>query len=92
MNPTDAQTLIIGVANESSRRIVARLALADGIENTYALLAAVYRLAIRDAKRGDIGATEFLDITAPDWRELSAQHQTERIERARLNATRQTDV
>ena len=88
MNPTDAQTLIIGAANESSRRIVARLALADGIENTYALLAAVYRLAIRDAKRGDADATGFLDLTAPGWQALSTQHQTERAERARGRATR----
>jgi len=91
MNPTDAQTLIIGAANESSRRIVARLALAD-IDNTFALLAAVYKLAIKDAWLGDIGAADFLNDTAPNWRELSAQHQNERTGRARLNATQKNAV
>ena len=37
------------------------------------LLAAVYRQAIKDARLGDAGAIEFLDITTPDWRELSSR-------------------
>jgi len=69
----------------------ARLALTD-IGGTFDLIAAVYKLAIKDAWLGDVDATEFLDITSPNWRELSAQHHTGRTGRARLNATRQTDV
>ena len=74
MNPTDVKTLIVGAADEPSKRLVARLALADGhIEDTFALVAAVYRQAIRDALRGDIGAIDFLDITTPNWRTLSGK-------------------
>jgi hypothetical protein len=70
----------------------ARLTLAnDCADNTYALLAAVYKQAIKDAWLGDVGATVFLDTTAPGWQALSAQHQTERTGRARRRATRQTD-
>jgi len=66
----------------------ARLALAnDCAVNSLDLLAAVYKLAIKDAGLGDADAIEFLNVTTPDWRELSAQHQTERTGRARLNAT-----
>jgi len=71
----------------------ARLALAnDCADNAFDLIAAVYKLAIKDAWLGDIGATEFLDITSPGWQALSTHRQTERTGRARLNATRQTDV
>jgi hypothetical protein len=86
MNPTDVQILLTGAADETSKRLVARLSLAD-IDNTYQLIASVYRLAIRDAKRGDVGATIFLDLTAPGWQALSAQHQTERTQRGRRRAT-----
>ena len=33
------------------------------------LVAAVYRQALQDAHRGDQAAREWLDVTAPDWRE-----------------------
>ena len=89
MNAATIQTLLSGAADETSKRLVARLALADGdIERTYALVAAVYKLAVRDAKRGDADATGFLDLTAPGWQALSTHRQTERTERARRRATR----
>jgi hypothetical protein len=75
MNTTDVQTFLDGAANTPSRRLVARLALTDAcIGNTFALVAAVYRQAVKDARKGDKRAIEFLDITAPDWQELSRQH------------------
>jgi len=93
MNTTDAQLLLIGAANEPSRRVVARLALEDaGIENVYLLIGAVFKKAMKDAKRGDAGALEFLDLTSPDWQELSARHLAERTEPARPHATHQNDV
>ena len=93
MNRTDVQTLLTGAADEPSRRVVARLALEnDCIPNVYALVAAVFKKAMKDAKSGDAGATEFLDITTPDWRELSAHHLAERTEPARPHATHQNDV
>ncbi len=33
------------------------------------LVAAVFRLAVRDAQQGDTDAIEFLWVTAPDWAE-----------------------
>jgi hypothetical protein len=75
MNTTDVQTLLNGATNAPSRRLVVRMALADAcIGNTFALVAAVYRQAVKDAKRGDKRAIEFLDVTAPDWQELSAKY------------------
>ena len=91
MNPTDVQTLLSGAADETSKRLVARLALAD-IDNTYQLLAAVFRLAIKDAKCGDADATGFLNDTAPDWQTLSAHRQTERTGMARRRATQKSAV
>ena len=91
MNRTDVQTLLTGAADEPSRRIVARLAIAD-IDNTFALLAAVYKLAIKDAWLGDTDAAEFLNITAPNWQQLSTHHQTERAGRARRRATQKSAV
>jgi hypothetical protein len=75
MNTTDVQTLLTGAADRPSQRLVARLALADAcIGNTFALVAAVYRRAMKDAKTGDAGAIDFLNVTTPDWQELSTQH------------------
>ncbi len=71
----------------------ARLALADGhIDNTYQLIAAVYKRALIDAGLGDADVIEFLDITTPDWRELSTYRQSGRTERARRGATQKSDV
>ena len=82
MNTTDVQTLLAGAADAPSRRLVARLVLADAcIGNTFALVAAVYRRAVKDARRGDVGAIEFLDVTAPDWQELSAKYRQSAPER-----------
>jgi hypothetical protein len=82
MNTTDVQTLLDGAANTPSRRLVARLALADAcIGNTFALVAAVYRRAVKDARKGDKHAIEFLDVTAPDWQELSAKYRRSAPER-----------
>ena len=93
MNEATVQTLLSGAADEPSKRLVARLALVDGhIENTYHLIASVYKLAIRDARHGDAGAIEFLDITTPDWKELSTECMAERTERARRGATHKIDV
>lgn len=39
------------------------------LEGVYELIGRVYRQAVRDARRGDAEAVEFLDITAPEWRE-----------------------
>jgi hypothetical protein len=88
MNTTDVQTLLTGAADRPSQRLVARLALADAcIGNTFALIAAVYRRAMKDARMGDVGAIEFLGETAPDWQELSTQHRQNAPQAARLNAT-----
>jgi hypothetical protein len=82
MNTTDVQTLIHGAADERSKRIVARLALTDAcIGNTFALVAAVYRRAMKDARMGDVDAIEFLGETAPDWQELSTQYRQTAQER-----------
>jgi hypothetical protein len=49
------------------------------IDAVYALIASVYRRAIKDAtRRGDKEAIQFLDITAPDWRELAKRADTGR--------------
>ena len=74
MNALAAQLLLDGAADEPSKRLVA-LTLADGhLENTVDLIAAVYRQAASDARRGDVGAIEFLDTTAPGWQKLSMKH------------------
>jgi hypothetical protein len=45
------------------------------IDNTYDLIAHIYQRALKDARRGDKEAIQFLDITAPDWQELSNKYQ-----------------
>ncbi len=47
------------------------------IEDIYALVAAVYRLAVRDAGRGNREAIRFLNICCPDWREQVAKYKHE---------------
>jgi len=93
MNATDIQTLFSGAANETSRLLVCRLALADcHIDDTLGLVAAVYKQAIKDARQGDVDATDFLDLTAPDWRHLSSAAPTNCTERAMRRATLLMDV
>ena len=75
MNAADAELLLENAATEPSRRIVARLVVdSDCTDNVFDLVAAVYKKAIRDAKRGDVEAIEFLSIVCPDWQELSNRH------------------
>ena len=52
-----------------------RLSTGSGVLD---LVAACYRLAIKDAQRGVTEATEFLDVTAPDWRLLATAQATKR--------------
>ncbi len=60
----------------------------DGtIANTYALVAAVYRQAIKDARRGDKEAIRFLNVTCPDWQELATPSSIKRTGSAPLHAT-----
>lgn len=70
MNADDFITLHTGAANEQSARLVTRLALAGADDGLIALLAAVIKRALMDAKRrADPGAADFLDyIGLPDWR------------------------
>ena len=42
------------------------------------LVAACYRLAVRDAQRGQQDAITFLDVTAPDWRLFTTAQATKR--------------
>jgi hypothetical protein len=42
------------------------------IDPTVDLIARVYQQAVKDAIKGDEEAVEFLNITAPDWRERLA--------------------
>lgn len=41
------------------------------------LLAAVYRQAVKDAKRGSKDAIHFLDATLPEWRQLETGNNKE---------------
>lgn len=38
---------------------------------TLDIVAAVFRQALADAQHGDASAVEWLDLTAPDWRQLN---------------------
>ncbi len=46
----------------------------DCIQEVFDLLADVYKLAIKDARRGNREALEFLEICCPDWRDLSIKY------------------
>jgi hypothetical protein len=50
------------------------------ILQVYTVIAAVYHRAILDAKRNRLDAIEFLDITAPDWREKLNQKRNFHVE------------
>jgi hypothetical protein len=39
------------------------------VDGTINLIARIYQRALLDAQQGDKSATEFLDLTAPDWRQ-----------------------
>jgi hypothetical protein len=41
------------------------------VDGCFHLVARVYRQAVKDARRGDIKAIEFLDVCCPDWREIT---------------------
>lgn len=58
---------VSGWKRQTARRLAkANLGYYTG-EPLLDLLAAVYRLALRDAQRGDWQAAWFLDQTAPEW-------------------------
>ena len=40
------------------------------VGNVYEVIAAVYKQALREARRGDEKAIDWLDCVRPDWREL----------------------
>jgi hypothetical protein len=51
------------------------------LDNTYDLIAHVYRRALKDARRGDKEAIGFLNVSCPDWQELASQ--SKRVARER---------
>ncbi len=46
------------------------MAMSNTGEPVYDLIASVYQQAVKEAQAGDEQAVEWLDVCAPDWREL----------------------
>jgi hypothetical protein len=46
----------------------------DCTDRMFALVAEVYRDAIKQARRGNEKAIEWLDVTMPDWREVGSRY------------------
>ena len=59
------------------------------IEALYRLVAEVYQMALRDARKNRTDAIWFLDNTFPEWRKFA---ESERTRKARLNETGSNSV